>query len=647
MADDIKEPDLTQPIKRLNYFTGQFLQKEDFLEEQQYHMAMRRHGNRVLYFGKGLLDESGFRINDLGTGKIEVTRGIAIDAEGREIVLVTEIEIDLTPLNLQPNSNYVVTVEYNQQTRDEQSTNDNDRSDFTRVLEEPRIIVQSPGSQSAGAIVIANLATKADGTMDKIEYRDRQRAKARFAGDLTIGQGGNGSLNARHINGKDWRNDTADDLYLNWNSAKNVVLGFGEGTQSSLHVSGNVGIGTTSPRAALEIRGPNSPTGNAGQREIALGFEAAGSARIRAYRGSSWDTTLQFLTNSASTGSDNPAVRLHIGEDGKMGIGTTTPRAKLEVADGAIMPAAGNSDASGILFPLDPGGGGGDKAWIRYFSRYPNDIDPGKKEQMTLEIGVANDNNDHIALISSGGVGIGTSSPTTKLEVSGGGGTNVDLIVNGRMRSNNDDGGLWIASDRFVGGHSTNKVGFWNGSAWRLSVQPDGNVGIGTMTPDKYRLMIAGGDTRIAALGQEQSLYGLDKLVGLNDLRFYVDDTGTDQKMHLDSNGLTVHGDLSWRGDNVINSYITLGNLRICWGAISANVNLHQNEVPVIFPAQFSGNPAVIVTVDDPGFGTFDLKGGVGAYQVSSSDFKILFKSSERRNPRNQTFYWIAIGQRT
>ena len=343
MADDIKEPDLTQPIKRLNYFTGQFLQKEDFLDEQQYHMAMRRHGNRVLYFGKGILDESGFRVNDVGTGKIEVTPGIAIDAEGREIVLVTEIEIDLPPLNLQPNSNYVVTVEYNQQARDEQSTNDNDRSDFTRVLEEPEIKVVSPGPQSAEAIVIANLVTKADGTVEKIEYRDRQRAKARFAGDLTIGQGGNGSLNTRHINGKDWRNDTADDLYLNWNSAKNVVLGFGEGTRSSLHVSGNVGIGTT------------------------------------------------------------------------------TPRAKLEVADGAIMPAAGNSDASGILFPLDPGGGGGDKAWIRYFSRYPNDIDPGKKEQMTLEIGVANDNNDHIALISSGGVGIGTNEPQCSLHVKGNG----------------------------------------------------------------------------------------------------------------------------------------------------------------------------------------------------------------------------------
>ncbi len=565
MADDIKEPDLTQPIKRLNFFTGQFLQKEDFLDEQQYHMAMRRHGNRVLYFGKGILDESGFRVNDVGTGKIEVTPGIAIDAEGREIVLVTEIEIDLPPLNLQPNSNYVVTVEYNQQARDEQSTNDNDRSDFTRVLEEPEIKVVSPGPQSAGAIVIANLVTKADGTMEKIEYRDRQRAKARFAGDLTIGQGGNGSLNARHINGKDWRNDTADDLYLNWNSAKNVVLGFGEGTRSSLHVSGNVGIGTMNPRAALEIRGPNSPTGNAGQREIALGFEAVGSARIRAYRGNSWDTTLQFLTNSAATGSDNPAVRLHIGEDGKVGIGTTTPRAKLEVADGAIMPAAGNSDASGILFPLDPGGGGLDKAWIRYFSRYPNDNDPGKKEQMTLEIGVENDNNDHIAFTPSGGVGIGTTDP----------------------------------------GH--------------------------------FRLMVSGGDTRLAAPGQEQSLYGIDKLVGLNDLRFYVDDTGTTESVRLDTTGLKL-----WMQNPSptagFRNTLTPKNIVKAWGIVQPSNNqiLDGFNVESVRGGVLQGGGALI-TLSEGLAGDFCIVGNVHRQSPYFSNF---FYLPDLRQIEVRTWYF-------
>ncbi|KOP26680.1 hypothetical protein AMR41_08630 [Hapalosiphon sp. MRB220] len=86
-------------------------------------------------------------------------------------------------------------------------------------------------------------------------------------------------------------------------------------------------------------------------------------------------------------------------------------------------------------------------------------------------------------LTIEGSLGIGTTNPGAKLEVNGSGGQNVDFIVNGRLRSNNNDGGLWVASDRFVGGHDTNKLGFWNGDAWQLTVQNDGNVGIGTTNP--------------------------------------------------------------------------------------------------------------------------------------------------------------------
>jgi hypothetical protein len=92
---------------------------------------------------------------------------------------------------------------------------------------------------------------------------------------------------------------------------------------------------------------------------------------------------------------------------GNVGIGTTEPRARLEVA-GAIMPAAGNTDAAGILFPPNPGGGGGDSAWLRYYAR--------TGEATTLEIGVSNDADDNIALISPGGVGIGTRTPRTALD---------------------------------------------------------------------------------------------------------------------------------------------------------------------------------------------------------------------------------------
>src|SRR5438034_2976647 len=74
------------------------------------------------------------------------------------------------------------------------------------------------------------------------------------------------------------------------------------------------------------------------------------------------------------------------------------------------------------------------------------------------------------SLTVDGNVGVGTASPGAKLEVAGGGGLSVDLVVNGRLRSNNNDGGLWVASDRFVGGFDTNKIGFYNANAWRVAV---------------------------------------------------------------------------------------------------------------------------------------------------------------------------------
>lgn len=96
---------------------------------------------------------------------------------------------------------------------------------------------------------------------------------------------------------------------------------------------------------------------------------------------------------------------------GNVGIGTYLPRAKLEVRGGAIMPTFGGTPDSGIQFPSDPAGGSGDNAWIRYFAR--------SGEACTLEIGINNDGDDHIALMASGNVGVGTRSPVGKLHVQG------------------------------------------------------------------------------------------------------------------------------------------------------------------------------------------------------------------------------------
>ncbi|HEX5871577.1 MAG TPA: hypothetical protein VFY65_14220, partial [Longimicrobium sp.] len=90
--------------------------------------------------------------------------------------------------------------------------------------------------------------------------------------------------------------------------------------------------------------------------------------------------------------------------------GAATVAGTLTVS-GAITPAAGNAETAGIMFPRDPGGGSGDAAWMRYYAR--------SGEACTLELGTANDPDDHIALMPSGNVGIGVNAPRERLEVAG------------------------------------------------------------------------------------------------------------------------------------------------------------------------------------------------------------------------------------
>jgi len=148
------------------------------------------------------------------------------------------------------------------------------------------------------------------------------------------------------VNGKTWGiysgSPSIGDFGINDASAGTVPFVIKQG-------SGNVGIGTTSPLSkldvygnatlgsatsnniALDIRGPNAPTDPNSAQDIRFSFYAAGSSGIRGYRGNSWGTSLQFLTTPLDAGADNPLVRMHISENGNVGIGMTEPMEKLVV----------------------------------------------------------------------------------------------------------------------------------------------------------------------------------------------------------------------------------------------------------------------------------------------------------------------------
>jgi hypothetical protein len=114
------------------------------------------------------------------------------------------------------------------------------------------------------------------------------------------------------------------------------------------------------------------------------------------------------------------STKVIIQPDGNVGVGTVTPQARLQVTDGAIMPALGPGPSAGIQFPPNPGGGAGDEAFLRYFAT--------AGETTKFLIGINNDADDTLGFhqfgaermtIRSGLVGIGTTNPQDLLHVNG------------------------------------------------------------------------------------------------------------------------------------------------------------------------------------------------------------------------------------
>lgn len=179
----------------------------------------------------------------------------------------------------------------------------------------------------------------------------------------------------------------------------------------SAYVDGNVGIGTTSPGTKLDVNGGiTSQAGLITSSNLLLQGDGT-NAYIRPTNASS---SLYFGSNNTN--------HMIVNSSGNVGIGTLSPVGRLEIletGDGSSTPltlsrAAGTGsnnlgisfrlDATNAVFNLDVGGNGNSSARIHLG-------DPAVSD-------------NPVTLLGS--LGVGTISPTTKLEVSGG-----DISVTG------------------------------------------------------------------------------------------------------------------------------------------------------------------------------------------------------------------------
>jgi hypothetical protein len=227
---------------------------------------------------------------------------------------------------------------------------------------------------------------------------------------------------------------------------------------------GNVGIGITSPTTKLHIdeSGTTSP---------ALFID---TARYGAYIIGDGTSNSQYLLNLQSNGGSTEVMRVQ--SSGNVGIGTTSPQEKLDISGGSIRL----DDNQKITWSTNDSNIGR----VRITGNESNDF-----------LTFVTDNSEKMRINSLGNVGIGTTSPVSKLDVAGNIQATGTRFINCLFDSNhymrlesNSSGGLLKGAD---GGVITTLVRSYGDSYFN-----GGNFGIGTSSPAS-KLEVDGGDIEV------------------------------------------------------------------------------------------------------------------------------------------------------
>jgi hypothetical protein len=421
MAGDYKLP--IAITERVRFYDGQFLQDQDFIDEQKYHLARRNRHHRTLHVTGVAEGLTAYRPANT-TFRVKVRAGLAIDPDGRQILLTaTSPSLDL-PAN-SANSERWLYIAYHQVPDKLQSSGQGVEGE-TRWREAPHIFTSDN----------ANL-----GVDDDYEGPDWSGYLPEADGPpppvllakLTINANGGVTVdnNVRHFSGlrlpgpdslaPTLRADTAGNVGL-WLVKDNDLA-----QRLTISPDGNVGINTNTPAAALEIRSTLKATVQ--------------------------NRTLVGLKISPTFDAGNlTGVKKYglIVEAGNVGIGTTTPQTNLEVR-GLVR---GGYDASNYT-EIGHGGGNG----------YINTVGKGRLD-------FRHDHKNKMVLTSGGDLGIGTDEPGTALEVRG----NVRGAYNANNYTEISHGG----SHGYINTVGAGRLDFKHDSNTLMSLTDEGNLGIGT-----------------------------------------------------------------------------------------------------------------------------------------------------------------------
>jgi len=362
--------------KRPRYFDGQYLQDVDFQTEQNYHIDRQRRFARLLTvsgIAEGLewlepkvLPEK-LTVDGL---KVTVSKGTAIDASGRQIILSQ----DKNNISLnETTGNQILYIKYQEQESDIQGDSS------TRVLESPEIDFVSESNYDPDIhIPLARVVINESGLIDSL--------------DLTVREYSGLYLPTSNVN------QPAATLRSVFNEGHPSLAEL----QGSLSVTGKVGIGGPPGTEHLRVQGNSAIIGSFSvSQATTLGIDGApGSEQLR------------VQGNSAIIGSLSVAKATIL--SGNVGVGGVPGSEQLKVQ--------GNSAITGSLAVAATTTLAGNVAVATTNPKIHlaiGDDDTGLNQEADGELAVYSNNQKRIVIKRDGRVGIGTSSPQSRLSVLG------------------------------------------------------------------------------------------------------------------------------------------------------------------------------------------------------------------------------------